>query len=295
LIAALVVMSLMAEDPEHRQVKALVDGALALMGFALLAFVGYRMMGDPEAVATWETIRQFALPVWLTIGSLPLIFVLAVFSTYEVAFVHIGLGPKDVHAQRRAKLALIMELRLRVRDVARFRGYWAHQAVKAGSVRGARAVVRQFLQDRAEAAQEEEEKSRRLSENAGVEGTDATGQRLDQREFEETRRALQALATAQMGWYRNRGGRYREDLLEILAPRLQRDGLPDEHGINLTVAADGQSWWAWRRTVTGWCFAIGAADPPPDQWLYDGPDPPTGPPGEDSSWGGRWGTDAVHW
>lgn len=296
LIAALVIMSLLAErSPEHRHVKSLVDGALALMGFALLAFVAYRFTGDPGTVATWDTFRQFTLPVWLTVGSLPLIFALAVYSAYEVAFGHLGLGPKDLQAQRRAKLALMMELRLRFREVGSFRNYWAHQAVKAGSIRGARTVVRQFLEDRAEATRKVEEKAGRLSDNAGVAGTDELGQQLDQREFEETRRALQALATAQMGWYQNRGGRYREELLEILDSRFQRAGLPDEHGIHLMVADDGQSWWAWRRTVTGWCFAIGAANPPPDEWLYDGPDLPTGPPGEDSSWGDRWGTDAPNW
>ncbi|MBI3024698.1 MAG: hypothetical protein HYY66_03285 [Candidatus Tectomicrobia bacterium] len=41
----------------------------------------------------------------------------------------------------------------------------------------------------------------------------------------------------------------------------------------------------WRRTVTGWCFAIGAAGPPPDQWEYDGSDPPCGFPGKDQLWG----------
>ena len=25
---------------------------------------------------------------------------------------------------------------------------------------------------------------------------------------------------------------------------------------------------------TGWCFAIGAAGPPPDRWEYDSPEPP---------------------
>ncbi len=41
----------------------------------------------------------------------------------------------------------------------------------------------------------------------------------------------------------------------------------------------------WRRTVGGWVFAIGAGGPPPDQWEYDGPEPPTGFPGEDPGWG----------
>jgi hypothetical protein len=78
-----------------------------------------------------------------------------------------------------------------------------------------------------------------------------------------------------MGWYRNRGGRYRADLLELLGD-FTSQGLPEDHGITLHVAKNGKSWWAWRRTVTGWCFAIGAVGPPPDQWEFDGPEPPHG-------------------
>jgi hypothetical protein len=37
--------------------------------------------------------------------------------------------------------------------------------------------------------------------------------------------------------------------------------------------------------VTGWCFAIGASGAPPDQWEFDGPEPPTGFPGADAKWG----------
>lgn len=53
----------------------------------------------------------------------------------------------------------------------------------------------------------------------------------------------------------------------------------------MRISADGQSWYAWRRTITGWCFAIGSNGPPPNQWRYDGPSPPNGFPGEDPAWG----------
>lgn len=43
---------------------------------------------------------------------------------------------------------------------------------------------------------------------------------------------------------------------------LTRGGLPQETGITMSVAKDGQAWYAWRRTITGWCFAIGAAGSP---------------------------------
>jgi hypothetical protein len=118
--------------------------------------------------------------------------------------------------------------------------------------------------------------------------------RLDRREFKETVSALRSLALYQIGWYRNHSGRYKEDLLAIIGDDFTSDGLPKDSGITLKVSDDGQSYYAWRRTVTGWCFAIGAAGPPPEQWEYDGPHPPQRFPGEDPAWGERPFSDEVN-
>ena len=152
--------------------------------------------------------------------------------------------------------------------------------------------MREYMRDQKQRAEDAAEAEARLVCFAGIEGEDEDGRRLDQREFAETRDALQWIATAQMGWFRNHGSRYRSDLFQMLPPFK---GLPEDHGISLSVSSDGQGWWAWRRTVTGWCFAIGAAAPPSDQWLYDGPEPPTGFPGRDPTWGERWGVDSKNW
>ena len=119
---------------------------------------------------------------------------------------------------------------------------------------------------------------------AGIDGTDSEGRRLDQREFKETTKALRWLATCHMGHYRRRN-RYDPELLALLGDGFARHGLANEHGIGMKVSEDGQAWFAYRRTITGWCFAIGAAGPPPDQWEYDGQDPPRGFPGRDPMWG----------
>jgi hypothetical protein len=88
-----------------------------------------------------------------------------------------------------------------------------------------------------------------------------------------------------MGWHRNRGGHYHADLLDRLSNDFTRHGLPAESGITMKVATDSQAWFAWRRTITGWCFAVGAGGPPPEEWEYDGPEPPDDVPGKDPCWG----------
>jgi len=52
----------------------------------------------------------------------------------------------------------------------------------------------------------------------------------------------------------------------------------------MAVAKSGRSWFAWRRTVTGWCFGIGVVGPPPDHWIYEGPEPPEGSPRAGTDW-----------
>ncbi len=80
----------------------------------------------------------------------------------------------------------------------------------------------------------------------------------------------------------------------MLTPQFERAGLPEDHGISLEVSKDGQLWWAWRRTITGWHLGIGAIAPPPDEWFYEHPEPPAKPPGEYEQWS-QWGADSKNW
>jgi hypothetical protein len=292
-LALLAMMSALAEGREDlRPAKSLTDGLLGLVGFALFTYVGVKLVTDWESFNNRHTLQSLALPLWLTLGALPFIYAVGVWSSYQSAFARIDGATSSRRARVRAKLTLLAGLHLRARELGEFRVYEATTVANAISVQEARQGVRSFragLEDERRALQEEEDRLRRY---AGVDGVDEQGRQLDRREFAETREALQYLAMAQSGWYTNPEKRYRDDLLGVLEPF---SGLPAEHGISMTVAPDGQSWWAWRRTITGWCFAIGSSAPPPDEWLHDGPEPPTGFPGEDPAWGERWGVGAKNW
>ena len=149
-----------------------------------------------------------------------------------------------------------------------------------------------MLQDRERVAAEKAQQ-RRLIENTGRVGVDTYGRQLDQREHRETKKALRTLASWQFGHYRKNGGRYQKDL--AVGPLAEREGLPNPSGIRIHVDRSGQRWYAERRTITGHWFAIGAAGPPTDQWMYDGPQPPTDYPNE-AEWD-HWmgGNNAPNW
>jgi hypothetical protein len=135
----------------------------------------------------------------------------------------------------------------------------------------------------------------REAELAGSDEVDDAGRRLDRREFVPTRDSLRWLAICQMGAYGNTG-RYDENRLTIVESSFTRKGLPAAHGIEMHVRPDGQAWWAWRRTVSGWCLGIGAVGPNPSQWFYDADVPPAAGPDEDpAAWGGHEHANLPNW
>jgi hypothetical protein len=59
-----------------------------------------------------------------------------------------------------------------------------------------------------------------------------------------------------VGWYqREPTGRYKPNVGDVNSVLAQR--LPAERGIVMKVCTDGRAWYAWRRTVSGWVFAVG--------------------------------------
>ena len=287
VVVALTLMVAVADQkPEHKSVKLLCERMLALIGLALLVLTARQIYLHWQELNVPDVLLDFVLPVWLTIGLVPFLFLFSIYVAYDAAIRRINWKARDRRARWRSGLALLSALRFRTDAVRKFTGYSyiARKLGEAPTFSDARSVVAEFLDEMRRAEQAKIDEEHRLKRYCGSQELDDEGRRLDRREFAETIDALQWLATCQMGWYR-RESRYRTDMLDLLGDDFTNQGLPRESGIKLHVAQDGQSWFAWRKTVTGWYFAIAAAGPPPDQWEYDGSEPPTGYPGESSSWG----------
>ena len=285
----IIVLSLLAAvggiKPEHRPAKILCEVLLAAIGFALFIYTVRQVYLGWDDIDGRSLLLEFALPIWLTAGLLPFLYVLSSYVVYDAAFRGINWATADRRSRWRSRLAVVSALHFRKGAVQKFTWNWAKRVSEATSFSAARDVMAMFLEQLRRARKAELDEQERMQRYAGSHETDEDGRRLDRREFAATIDALRWLETCQMGWHRNRGGRYRDDLLKMIAGDFTRQGLPKESGITLRVSNDGQAWYAWRRTVTGWCFAIGAAGPPPDQWEYDGPEPPQGFPGQDRIWG----------
>jgi hypothetical protein len=277
-------------EERFRALRTPLNALLALIGLSILTYSVRQLFISWNAVDKPVTALQFAVPIWLTIGLLPYVYLLSLYSNYQSAFHAIDVHSDNRRSRRRAKLALVTKLHLRTRDSYRFGGSpWLERIVSARTFPAARRVVADFQESRREEERVAAEERKRLQRYVGSDETDGEGQRLDRREFKETMKALYWLADCMEGWYYNQdreGKRYRADLLDVFGPDFFKPfGLPPESGITMKVAKNGKAWYAWRRTVTGWCFAIGAAGPPPDRWEYDGPEPPGRFPSKGRGWG----------
>lgn len=284
-IALLAMLSAVAaSDPRFASVRKICDGCVQVLGVALLILASIKLITMWSVDAAPGLGRQLLLPVWLTLGVLPLIYTIALLAAYEHVFVRVDWRNSRGRAARlRSKIGIILGLHGRATLVGKFVGEWPEKAANATSLRAVLRLTQDYQDERRVAERASRDAADRLIRHTGSDDVDAAGLRLDRREFTETTDALRWIATCQMGWGRRESG-YRSDILDVVGD-LNRHGLSGDGHIVVELSADGASWKAWRRTITGWVFAIGAAGPPPDQWLYDGPEPPLGFPGSSPDWG----------
>lgn len=266
-------------EPQYGPVKRLANGYLTFFGFGALGWSIYYLLKDRSMIDLPSLGQELLLPVWLTGFALMFVYAFAVVAAYQGAFLRMRFWKKD-GPQWKQRLALLLRSHIRLGRLRLWNGAGLGRIANAGTFRSAWREMSALRAEDEERRAEEAAATRRLVENAGVIGADEEGRQLDQREFAETCDALQWLASCEMGHYRSRQNRYHSDVLSMAAVQFPDQGLPQDHGVEIHISFDGQSWYATRQTITGWWFAIGAAGPPADQWLYDGSTPPKGFPKE---------------
>ena len=270
---------------------------LLAAGLLIFVFTTIKLVSHWRDLDYFNILDQFLLPLWLTAVAIPVIYLIALFAGYELLFKNLTWWNDHRRPSWRALLGVTLQLRGSLRDVNEFRGTASQQAARAKTVRTARSIVVEFKRTRAADRKARHEARKLLDQRAGLVGTDSEGLQLDRREFQATKDALRDLANCQAGWYRNdqpRTDSYRSDFLDIFVGS-GLEGLPTDHGIILKVRADGEAWYAYRQTPSGYFFAIGASGPPPSEWYWDGDKPPPGFPSKRRGWTSFMELDRAEW
>ena len=281
-----VMMSVFAK---HQGGKSLViarfmDGLLVVIGLFLLAVT------TAELVNGWPNIEELAgigftlaMSIWLPLGLLPFIYVLAFYAACESLFVALKFFNDRKTPRWKARMAILLGFRGSVRYASNFTGHWRYEIASLTTYPEARRVMGEYRSSVRVAATKKRAAVKRLRENAGVDGVSEGGRRLDQREFEGTKKLLDQLVMFQMGQHRNRLHHYNPDILAAIGRGGQFD-LPDEHGVEMSVSPDGQRWYAWRRTISGWVLGAGGTKDIDERWVYEGPKPPRSYPNRSTEW-----------
>jgi len=142
LVSVIAVLGAFSEGKdEYKAVRRLATFLLSVLGVVFLVYVAVSLVDDPKV---GETTRKLLLPVWLTIGVMPLIYLVGLWSAYEQAFLRIGFQTDDPASRRRAKRALARAVKWRAADAGGFAGHWIYDLAHAESSQAARAVMRRF-------------------------------------------------------------------------------------------------------------------------------------------------------
>ena len=121
-VTFVIMMSVLSESkPEFKPVKKLTQIILVLLGFLIVTHAFTSLIKGFHNFDTLQTLRDFLLAPVLTIMVLPVVYLLAVYSTYEMLFVqlrHRNKGYKPV--VRYAMWEVMKVCRLRLKKVAQF-------------------------------------------------------------------------------------------------------------------------------------------------------------------------------
>ncbi|MEV8146783.1 hypothetical protein AB0O52_01390 [Arthrobacter sp. NPDC080073] len=273
-----------ALKPEHIPFRRVLN---VLVGVLVIIVVVHSIS---EISSQWSNInfvaeaKKFLLPIGMTAAFLPFMYGLTLYAAYDSAAANMRATVPAGTSVGKALLALAIRTGFSVRKLSAVTPRTRMNMARATTLAEGKAFFDHGQAAEAARLQEVIDKKQRLLDNAGLHGVDESGQQLDQREFAEIRDSLSYLHLCHARHYRQTG-RYREDLLDMLGPAtFAKKGLPEGAVITMHVADDGQQWWAWRKTITGWVFGIGASEAPNDRWEYDGPKIPSGGPGTDPAW-----------
>jgi len=140
---------------EFASIRGFLNGTVGLIGIGLLVYATVHIIKQVFASSLSQLGKSLILPMWLNLTLIPFSYLIAVWMAYEITFLFLGFAPNATRESlRRAKLALLLDVGLRVHSLGDFGPPWPYRFSNATTLDEARHVARVMRMERASLAAE---------------------------------------------------------------------------------------------------------------------------------------------
>jgi hypothetical protein len=105
------------DEKKYAPLGRLAAGALSLVGLIVLAFAAFKAISDYHSLRSADALRSLLLAPVLSILFLPFVYLMLVFTKYELIFTRLSFGPGGKTLNRYAKCKIMLHCRLSLRRV----------------------------------------------------------------------------------------------------------------------------------------------------------------------------------
>ena len=141
------IVAVAGQKPEYKSAKVFCEWVLAAAGLAVFAFSAQQIYLGWFQIEARELVVDFALPVWLTVGFVPFLYLFSIYVAYDAVFRRVSREDTGRRSRWRSRLAVLYVLHFRagaVRQLARY-WYFTRKLGEAQTFSAARGVVAEFL------------------------------------------------------------------------------------------------------------------------------------------------------
>ncbi|WP_417378170.1 hypothetical protein [Gimesia sp.] len=111
-----------SQDDKLKDVELLFDVILGLCGIGLLGYSIWKAYTGFDTLDLWDTFRQFIFPFAMSLMFSPMVFLIVLYSVYDLIFTGLEIGPdKSKEVKRYAKWRLFSFFGLRLNKLREFK------------------------------------------------------------------------------------------------------------------------------------------------------------------------------
>lgn len=115
-------MHFMSENKnEHASVHRLMSGVLMAVGCIYIGYGIYVAATDLEGFATWNNLREFFIPIILSLLFLPYLYLISILISYELTWVNLRFSIKDISLRRYAMFQAMIRFHFDLEGVRRWK------------------------------------------------------------------------------------------------------------------------------------------------------------------------------